>query len=258
MARIRTIKPEMWTDERLTECSLSTRLMFIGLLNFADDNGNMTYSAKRIKMQIFPADNIDTQPMIDELLTHGMLIEYSVNGEKFLNIKGFKKHQLINRPSKTSIPEPNFSEHSLNTHGVLTDGMEGNGRERSNTPLPPDGGGEDFEKPENQPKTENSNPEKQKKEVEPSGFAEFWNTWPTNDRKQAKGKCLAAWKKASAERDAAKVCAHVEGLKGSRDWQKNGGEFIPAPLVYLNQKRWEGADSLASSNSESSMFAGAI
>lgn len=129
MARIRSIKPEMWTDERLTECSLSARLLFIGLLNFADDNGNQVYSAKRIKMQVFPADNIETLPLIEELITHGLLIEYSVSGEKYLNIKGFKKHQVINRPSKTDIPVANFHEDSVSTHGLLTDGREGKGEE---------------------------------------------------------------------------------------------------------------------------------
>jgi hypothetical protein len=104
--------------------------LFIGMLNFADDNGNQVYSAKRLKMQIFPADNIDTQPLIEELIAHGVVIEYSVSGDKYLNIKGFKKHQVINRPSKTAIPEPDFSEQSLPTHGVLTDGEEGKGRER--------------------------------------------------------------------------------------------------------------------------------
>lgn len=131
MARIRTVKPEIWTDERLTECSLSARLMFIGMLNFADDNGNLTYSAKRLKMQIFPADAIDTQPLIDELLTHGVLMEYSVNGDKYLNIKGFTKHQVINRPSASAIPQPPNTEESVTTHGVLTDGREGKGKERN-------------------------------------------------------------------------------------------------------------------------------
>jgi len=129
MARIRTIKPEFWTDERLTECSLSARLLFIGMLNFADDSGNQPYSAKRLKMQVFPADNVDTQPLIDDLIAHGLLMEYSVSGEKYLNIKGFAKHQVINRPTKSAIPAPDSTEDSLRTHGVLTDGKEGNGRE---------------------------------------------------------------------------------------------------------------------------------
>ena len=129
MARIRTIKPEFWTDERLSECSVSARLLFIGMLNFSDDNGNQGYSSKRLKMQIFPADMIETQPLINELLTQGVLIEYSVSGEKYLHIKGFRTHQVINRPSTTKIPQPSFIEDSLSTQESITDGREGKGRE---------------------------------------------------------------------------------------------------------------------------------
>lgn len=79
-------------------------------------------------------------------------------------------------------------------------------------------------------------------EGSPAGFAAFWLAWPTSDRKQAKGKCLDAWKKAGAERHAAEVLAHVERLKSSEDWLRG---YIPAPLVYLNQRRWDGAESAA-------------
>lgn len=90
----------------------------------------------------------------------------------------------------------------------------------------------------------------------PPGFAKFWETWPTNDRKQAKGKCLEAWKKAHAERDAALVIEHVISLKNG-SWTKDGGQFIPAPLTYLNGRRWEGAEAINSSM-QNSIFAGAI
>lgn len=108
---------------------MSARLLFVGLLNFADDNGNQVYSAKRIKMQVFPADSVETQPLIEELITHGLLIEYSVSGEKYLNIKGFKKHQVINRPSKTAIPPMPLNEDSLSPPADVTDGEEGKGEE---------------------------------------------------------------------------------------------------------------------------------
>jgi len=86
------------------------------------------------------------------------------------------------------------------------------------------------------------------------GFADFWETWPSNDRKQAKGKCLDAWKKASAEREAALVLAHVCSLKNGA-WMKDGGQYVPSPLVYLNQRRWEGA---ASTPTSGGILAGAI
>lgn len=154
MARIRSIKPEFWTDERLTECSMSARLLFVGLLNFADDNGNQVYSAKRIKMQVFPADSVDTQPLIEELIAHGLVIEYSVSGEKYLNIKGFKKHQVINRPSKTAIPPMPITDDSLSTPAVVTDGKEGKGEEGKDKspPNPPQGGSDDGEGQQQKPK----------------------------------------------------------------------------------------------------------
>lgn len=129
MARIRTIKPDFWTDEKLTDCSMSARLLFIGMLNFADDNGNIVASAKKLKMQVFPADNIECQPLINELIAHGRVIEYSVSGSKYLNIKGFKKHQVINRPSKSNIPDINFNDDSVSAAGEVADGREGKGRE---------------------------------------------------------------------------------------------------------------------------------
>jgi glutaredoxin len=86
-------------------------------------------------------------------------------------------------------------------------------------------------------------------------FSEFWETYPNTDRKQSMGKCLVAWKKSKAETYASVVIGHVERLKKSADWLKNNGEFIPAPLVYLNQRRWEGAEKTVVQNDE---FAGAL
>ncbi|WP_349609099.1 hypothetical protein [Cupriavidus sp. DF5525] len=106
MARIRTIKPDFWTDEKIVELPFEARLFFIGTWNFADDNGNLQRSARKLKMQIFPADSIDCEPVIGRLLSLGLLSEYSVNGDTFLHIEGFERHQVINRKSKSAIPVP--------------------------------------------------------------------------------------------------------------------------------------------------------
>lgn len=116
MARIRTIKPDFWTDEKVVELAYDARLFFIGTWNFADDYGNLQRSAKKLKMQIFPADAIDVEPLIDSLITHGLLSEYSVSGEKYLHINGFSEHQVVNRRSKSKIPSP---------LGVGFEGVEG-------------------------------------------------------------------------------------------------------------------------------------
>jgi hypothetical protein len=79
--------------------------------------------------------------------------------------------------------------------------------------------------------------------IVPSGsFLRFWGAWPKSTRKQSRGSCWERWRKADFDQVADQIVAHVEALKLSIDWRKDGGAFIPAPLVYLNQRRWEGAD----------------
>lgn len=143
MARIRTIKPDFWTDEKLVECSTNARLFFIGLLNFSDDYGNLQRSAKKLKLQIFPADSFDCEPLIQELMQQGLLVEYRNQENTYLHIKGFDKHQKVDRPSRSNIPpywldenapknEPNSTSDSRALDEPSTsprDVREGKGRE---------------------------------------------------------------------------------------------------------------------------------
>jgi hypothetical protein len=55
-------------------------------------------------------------------------------------------------------------------------------------------------------------------------------------------KCLDAWRGKRLEGQSAAILAHVAALKASEDWRKEGGRFIPAPLVYLNGAKWDGAE----------------
>lgn len=140
MARIRTIKPEFWIDPTLIECSLSARLLFVGTWNFADDYGNLEAHPLRIKAQIFPMDDIQVEPLIAELVDHGLLVAYEADGKNYLHIKSFQRHQKINRPSQPQCPpfEPSVSTHgtlsepSVSTHGGK--GREGKGRDKRTAP----------------------------------------------------------------------------------------------------------------------------
>lgn len=91
-----------------------------------------------------------------------------------------------------------------------------------------------------------ASPEKRREEknkttpLPPSGaFLKFWASWPSTERKESKGKCWEAWRKRDFDLEAERILAHVESLKSSERWR---GGYIPAPLVYLNQRRWEGAE----------------
>jgi hypothetical protein len=94
------------------------------------------------------------------------------------------------------------------------------------------------------PSTKHQAPEKKKKPPTPSGdgFGLFWAAWPKSTRKGGKAACEELWRRDGLEALAAEVVAHVQAMAKTEGWKKEGGEFVPAPAVYLRQKRWDGAD----------------
>jgi hypothetical protein len=75
-----------------------------------------------------------------------------------------------------------------------------------------------------------------------NSFDRFWQAWPKSTRKGAKSQCLKVWNKTYCESCADQIIKHVEWMKTTDQWRSNNGAFIPAPLVYLNQQRWDGAE----------------
>jgi len=73
-----------------------------------------------------------------------------------------------------------------------------------------------------------------------NGFLDFWSLWPKSNRKVARIQCLDKWARFQCATEASLICQHVEWMKTQHDWTKDGGAFIPAPLTYLNQRRWDG------------------
>jgi hypothetical protein len=109
VARIRTVKPEFWSDEQVMECSPLARLMFIGIWNFCDDAGNHPLSEKTIKALVFPGDSIgsaEIRRLLVELSSNALLRFYECSGKAYLNVKGWR-HQKIDRPT---IKHPDFDE----------------------------------------------------------------------------------------------------------------------------------------------------
>ena len=107
MPGIRTIKPDFWTDDKILQISIPARLFFIGLWNYADDNGVLENKPLQLKARIFPNDDIDVNELISELIQIGLLVNYSVNGTNYIQVINFRKHQKIDRPRKSILPLPN-------------------------------------------------------------------------------------------------------------------------------------------------------
>jgi len=69
-------------------------------------------------------------------------------------------------------------------------------------------------------------------------FEEFWATWPKHFRKQDKAKCKKKWDARELDKIADDIIAHVKLKQLTEQWQREGGQFIEAPLTYINGSRW--------------------
>ncbi|ENV3661118.1 hypothetical protein ACFJ57_003098 [Salmonella enterica] len=108
MARIRTIKPEFWTDEDLSEVSEPACLLALGLLNYADDEGYFNANPKLIKASVFPLrePSVPITVQLRELSDCGYISLFSTSdGKNFGVINNFQKHQVINKPKESKIKE---------------------------------------------------------------------------------------------------------------------------------------------------------
>ena len=143
MARIRTIKPTLWQSEQLGRVAPLCRLLFIGLISQADDDGRQRGAAALVKSLVFPYDDLavaEVDRMLAALAQVGLIVRYQHDGASYIAIPTFADHQAINRKTDSTLPAPpdqhGLTEDSLSAHGALTDDSrpEGKGREGKTTP----------------------------------------------------------------------------------------------------------------------------
>ena len=86
----------------------------------------------------------------------------------------------------------------------------------------------------------NPNPNIKPKQREPVGFADFWSAYP---KKVGKGAAEKLWSKLRPSLDS--VLAAITAQSASDQWQRDGGQYIPNPATWLNQRRWEDGNETA-------------
>lgn len=118
MPRARNLKPGFFRDAVLVEMPFETRLLFAGLWTLADRRGKLEDKPKQIKMEIFPADSVDVDSMMNVLHQAGRIIRYVIDGKAYCKISNFSRHQNPHRDERESeIPEP--LEHTASTVQTL-------------------------------------------------------------------------------------------------------------------------------------------
>lgn len=247
MARIRTIKPEFFTSEDIVSLTPLARLFYVGLWCEADREGRMAWKPRTLKMRYLPGDDCDIDALAQELVASGLIDLYEVEGKAYAQIPSFTNHQVINNREVDSILPQKPARRVTRESGVKAEGRkegrEGKGKEGKEGKE--HNAGADAGEAELAEGQQAELPGLPKPEPEPApepdleaGFEEFWAAWPSHHRKGQRAKCLERWKAECLHASAGAVVANVEAWKRSAQWTKDGGQFIPAPLVYLNQSTY--------------------
>lgn len=106
-SRSRNIKPGFFTNDDLVECGFATRLLFAGLWTLADKEGRLEDRPKKIKLAIFPADDLDVDLMLQQLHDRRFILRYRVKVVPYIQIVSWNKHQRPHHTERAStIPPP--------------------------------------------------------------------------------------------------------------------------------------------------------
>ena len=115
MAHTRKISSDFWTWEAVIDCAAMTRLLFLGLWNFADSFGVQPLRPRTIRLQVFPGDPLDdaaVRAMIEELVARKLVYVYEAEGQEYLAVVDWAQHHRIGKrarrrwPADPALPVP--------------------------------------------------------------------------------------------------------------------------------------------------------
>ena len=247
MSRIRTIKPEFPQSESVGKISRNARLLFIELWTVADDFGRSRAASRMLASLLFPYDD-DAPGLIDgwldELEENSFIRRYEADGSSYLEIINWLKHQRIDHPSQSRIPEFRESSRGLAKSSEV---LAPRARAQDLGPRTMDLGTGPVPGPEESSlRSESSVSEKpirtRKRKTSnsrieyPPDFERFWRGYPT-DSNMSKAEALREWEKLDAvDREAAE-----RSLTGFRAYCSKNPDYRPVHAIrYLKLRRFDG------------------
>lgn len=96
--KIRTIKPEFFSDEKVARLPIEARLLYIALWGCSDDNGTFKAHPAFVRSQAFPYDDIpvaEVRGWLELLAELGMVAFFTYDGETYGSIRSFREHQKL-------------------------------------------------------------------------------------------------------------------------------------------------------------------
>lgn len=109
MKRYRTIKRDLWSDEKVFRVGIGARLLFLGLISHADDHGLLQAAPLVIKGSVYAYDETSYSQIagwLVELHEAGLIRLYGTPGMPFAHVVNFTKHQTQRSVQPPTCPAP--------------------------------------------------------------------------------------------------------------------------------------------------------
>lgn len=107
MPRIRTIKPELFQDEKITQLPIVDRFVFIGLISMADDAGRLLDNVKVIDAFVFPTTDDSARDSLARLSRMSRIRRgTTASGQAVIQIVGWERHQRVDHPNMAAALPP--------------------------------------------------------------------------------------------------------------------------------------------------------
>ena len=123
MARKRMIDPGIWIDEGFLNLSIAARLLFIGMISGADDEGRGLATDRCLKARVFPSDDVTLEQVREfrgELASNVNVQFYEVDGREYYQLTKWTDHQKVEHSKGSTIPKPPLTEASPKRHRSVT------------------------------------------------------------------------------------------------------------------------------------------
>ena len=237
MARIRYIKPGFFTDADIGDLEPLDRLFFQGLWCYADRDGRLPYRPRELGVQVLPWDTIDAEAALHRLAEAKFIIIYSTEGDTYIQVRTWKKHQRPHHTERKSVIPP-LDNGSLTV--TLQDGM---GMGMGVKGMGKTGTGTEEALGDKSPVV--VSPPRKKRNKYPEAFERFWKAFPPARRKK-KPQTLKRWYEAVVilanwlHVDRPMAADHL--VQRATDYaasDEGRGEYVRGPEPWLNQQAWE-------------------
>ncbi len=205
---------------------LHVRLLYIALWCEADREGRLVWRPRTFKLRYFPGDDFNIEDACEYLVETGHVRPY---GDGLAYIPTFLDHQHINpREAQSTLPAPNEGARVDDASSTRDPRVSDAQMRASDTQV-----GRKGKEGERDASQNDAKPASQPQSA--SRFAEFWDAWPAGPRKQAKAECQKRWKSKRLDAVTDQILQHLHAVERTQQFQ----DYTPAPLTYLNQRRWE-------------------